>query len=87
MRASKYPLESCAFPLPFWYLTLSQISDGTSLDFNLLIVARSQGRMDIVIGIFLFGGDVVGLSVTICYGTSKSFAPTHNLVTTIESPL
>jgi hypothetical protein len=33
----------------------------------------------------LFGGDVVGLSAVTHYGTSKSYAPTRNLVTIIES--
>jgi hypothetical protein len=33
---------------------------------------------------FLFGGDVVGLSIATRYGASKSDAPTRNLVTTIE---
>jgi hypothetical protein len=37
--------------------------------------------------IFLFGGDVAGLSVVIRYGAFKSYAPTHNLITTVESPL
>jgi hypothetical protein len=36
---------------------------------------------------FLFGGDAAGLSVAIHYGASKSYAPTHNLISTIESPL
>jgi hypothetical protein len=31
--------------------------------------------------IFLFGGDAAGLSVAICYGASKSYAPTRNLAT------
>jgi hypothetical protein len=81
MRASKYPLESCGCPLPFWYLTLHQISEGTEPDLNLLTAAHSQGRIDVVIRFFLFGGDVVGLSIAIRYGSSKSYAPTHNLVT------
>jgi hypothetical protein len=85
MRASKYPLESCGSSLPFWYLTLSQISDQTAPDFNLLTAARSQDRINVVIWSSLFGGNVVGLSVTICYRVSKSDAPTRNLVTTIES--
>jgi hypothetical protein len=36
---------------------------------------------------FLFGGDVAGLSIAICYGASKCYEPTHNLVITIESHL
>jgi hypothetical protein len=78
MRASKYPLEICGSPLPFWYLTLSQISDQTTPDFNLLTAARSQDRIDVVIWSSLFGGDVARLSVTICYRVSKSDAPTRN---------
>jgi hypothetical protein len=62
-------------------LNLSQISEGTTPDLNLLTVARSQGRIDVVIGFSLFGGDVVGLSVVIHYETSKIYAPTHNLAT------
>jgi hypothetical protein len=85
MNASKYPLESCGYPIHFWYATPSQISDWTVLDFNLLAAARSQDRIDIVIWSSLFSGDVAGLSVAICYGASKSGTPTHNLVTTIES--
>jgi hypothetical protein len=54
-------------------------------DFNLLTVARSQDRIIVVIRFFLFGGDVAGLSVAICYGDSKCYEPTHNLVTIIES--
>jgi hypothetical protein len=84
MKTSKYPLESCGCRLPFWYLTLSQISDRTAPDFNLLTVTRSQDRIDIVIWSFLFGGGVAGLSIAIRYGASKSDAPTRNLVTTIE---
>jgi hypothetical protein len=81
MRSSKYPLEICGCTLPFWYSTLHQISEGTAPDLNLLTAARSQGRIDVVIKFFLFGGDVVGLSVAICYGASKSYAPTCNLAT------
>jgi hypothetical protein len=66
-------------------LTLSHILEGTTSDFNLLTVARSQSRMDVVIIFFLFGDDVVGLSVATRYGASKQYAPTHNLITTIES--
>jgi hypothetical protein len=29
----------------------------------------------------LFGGDADGLSIAICYGASKSYAPTHNIAT------
>jgi hypothetical protein len=54
---------------------------------NLLTAARSQGRIDVVIIFLLFGGDVVGLSVAIPYGTSKRYAPTRNLITIIESCL
>jgi hypothetical protein len=85
MRSSKYPLERCGYTLPFWYLTPSQISDQTAPDFNLLTDARSQDLIDLVIGFFLFGGDAVGLSIATRYGASKSYAPTHNLVTTLES--
>jgi hypothetical protein len=85
MLASKYPLESCGCPLPFWYSTLSQISEGTTPDLNLLTAARSQGRIDVIIGFSLFGGDAVGMGIAIRYGASKSYTPTHNLVTTIES--
>jgi hypothetical protein len=81
MRSSKYPLEICGCTLPFWYSTLHQISEGTAPDLNLLTAARSQGRIDVVIKFFLFGGDAVGLSVAICYGASKSYAPTCNLAT------
>jgi hypothetical protein len=35
--------------------------------------------------IFLFGGDAAGLSIAICYRTSTSYAPTHNLITIIKS--
>jgi hypothetical protein len=37
--------------------------------------------------IFLFQGDVVGLSLATCYEASKSYAPTCNLITTIESSM
>jgi hypothetical protein len=37
--------------------------------------------------IFLFRGDAAGLSVAIRYRASKHYAPTHNLISTIESPL
>jgi hypothetical protein len=50
-------------------------------DFNLLTAAHSQGWIDVVIRFFLFGGDVVGLSIAIHYGASKIYAPTHNLAT------
>jgi hypothetical protein len=85
MRASKYPLESGGCPLPFWYSILYQISEKIASDFNLLTVARSQDRIIVVIRFFLFGGDAAGLSVAICYGDSKCYEPTHNLVTIIES--
>jgi hypothetical protein len=85
MNASKYLLEICGCPLPFWYLTPSQISDRTAPDFNLLTAAHSQDRIDVVIWSSLFGGDVAGLSVAVRYRASKSEAPTHNLITTIES--
>jgi hypothetical protein len=85
MNASKYPLEICGCPLPFWYMTPSQISDQTAPGFNLLTAASSQDRIDIVIWSSLFGGDVAGLSVAIRYGAYKSNAPTRNLVTTIQS--
>jgi hypothetical protein len=81
MKASKYPSERGGCPLTFLYSTLSQISEGTAPDLNLLTATHSQGRIDVIIGFFLFGGDVVGLSIAIPYGTSKSYAPTHNLVT------
>jgi hypothetical protein len=68
-------------------VTLHQISEGTASYFNFLTTACSQDRIDVVIGFFLFGGDTIGLSVAIRYGSSKSYASTHNLVTTIESPL
>jgi hypothetical protein len=35
--------------------------------------------------ILLFGSDVVGLNVATRYGASKCYAPTRNLITTIES--
>jgi hypothetical protein len=85
MNASKYPLERCGCPLPFWYSTLSHISDQTAPYFNLLTTARSQDQIDIVIWSSLFGGDVAGLSVAIHYIASKSDAPSRNLVTTFES--
>jgi hypothetical protein len=85
MKASKYPLESCGCPLPFWYSALSQISEGTAPDLDFLTPACSQDRIHIVIRFFWFGGDPVGLSVTTRYGASTSYAPTCNLVTTIES--
>jgi hypothetical protein len=66
-------------------LTPSQISDRTTPDFNLLTVARSQDRIDVVIWSSLFRGDVAGLSIAILYGASKSDAPTRNLITIIES--
>jgi hypothetical protein len=64
----------------FLYSTLSHISVGTTPYFNLLTVARSQCRIDVVIRFFLFEGDV-RMSVAIHYGASKRYAPTHNLVT------
>jgi hypothetical protein len=85
MRASKYLLERCGCPLPFLYLTLSQISDLAAPDFNLMTAACSQYRIDIIIWSSLFGGDVAGLNVAIRYGASKNDDPTRNLVTTIES--
>jgi hypothetical protein len=35
--------------------------------------------------ISLFEGDVAGLSIATRYGASKSYSPTRNLITTIES--
>jgi hypothetical protein len=35
--------------------------------------------------IFLFRGDAARLSIATCYGASKSYSSTHNLITTIES--
>jgi hypothetical protein len=35
--------------------------------------------------IFLFGGDVDGISIATHYGASESYSPTRNLITTIES--
>jgi hypothetical protein len=85
MRASKDPLERWGCLLPFWYSTPRQISDQTTPDFNLLAAACSQVWIDVVIWSSLFGGDIAGLSVTICYGAFKSDAPTCNLVTIIKS--
>jgi hypothetical protein len=84
---SKYPLESCGCPLPFWYRTLSQRSEGTAPYLNLLTVAHNQDRMDVVAGFSLFGGHAVGSSLATHYGAFKCYAPTRNLVMTIESPL
>jgi hypothetical protein len=47
MKATKYPLEICGCPLHFWYSTLSQISDRTTPDLNLLAAAPSQGRFNV----------------------------------------
>jgi hypothetical protein len=85
MNTSKYPLEICWCPLPFWYSTPSHILDQTTPYFNLLAAARTQGRIDVIIWSSLFGGDVAGLSIAIRYGTFQSDASTRNLVTTIES--
>jgi hypothetical protein len=49
IKASKYPLESCGCPLPFWYLTLSQILDQTVPDFKLLTTACSQHLIGVII--------------------------------------
>jgi hypothetical protein len=87
MRASKDLLESWVYLLPFWYSTPRQISDQTAPDFNLLTAACSQVWIDVVIWSSLFGGDIAWLSVAIRYGASKSDAPTHNLISTIESLL
>jgi hypothetical protein len=54
MKARKYPLEICWGPLPFWYLTLSQISDRTAPDFKLLAAARSQGRFNVAPEVFVW---------------------------------
>jgi hypothetical protein len=59
MRPSKYLLEICGCSLPFWYLTLSHILEGTAPDLNLLTAARSRDQIDVIIRFFLFGGDVV----------------------------
>jgi hypothetical protein len=50
MMESKYLLESWECPLPFWYLILSQISEGTSPDLNLPTATRSQDRIGVIIG-------------------------------------
>jgi hypothetical protein len=50
MRASKYLVESWECPLPFWYVTLSHILEGTAPDLNLLTAGRSQDRIGIIIG-------------------------------------
>jgi hypothetical protein len=84
MNASKYPLEGCRCPLPFSYLTLSQILDQTVLDWDSLTATCSQGWIDVIIS-SLFGGDAARLSVAISYGVSKCYASTHNLVTIIKS--
>jgi hypothetical protein len=63
----------------------NQISDRTAPDFNLLAAACSQDCIDIVIRFFLFGGDIVGLSIAILYGASKCYAPMRNLIATIKS--
>jgi hypothetical protein len=39
--------------LYFWYSTLSQISEGTAPDLNLLTFAHCQGQIDVVIRFFL----------------------------------
>jgi hypothetical protein len=81
MRASKYPLERRGCPLAFWYSTLSQILEGTAPDLNLPTAARSQVRIDVVIGFFMFGGNAAGLSVAIHSRASRIYAPTCNLAT------
>jgi hypothetical protein len=87
MRASKYPLESWWCSLPFWYSTLSRISDRTAPEFNLLTAAHIQDRISVVIRFFMFGGNAVGLSIAIHYMDSKSYALLLILQTTIESSL
>jgi hypothetical protein len=62
-------------------LTLSQILDRTTPDFNLLIAACSQDQINVIIGFFLFECGVVGLSAVIHYGASKSYALTRNITT------
>jgi hypothetical protein len=47
MKEIKYRFESCWSPLPFWYLTLSQISDRTAPDLKFLAAACSQGRWNV----------------------------------------
>jgi hypothetical protein len=73
----------------YLFLVLNSQSDleGTTPDFNFLTAACGQDQMDLVIGFFLFGGDAIGLSVATRYRAFKFYAPTCNLVTTIESPL
>jgi hypothetical protein len=68
----------------FLHSTLSQILEETTPDLNLLIAARSQDRMDVVIRFSQFGGDGFGLSIAIHYQVPKSYTPTHNLIATIE---
>jgi hypothetical protein len=43
-------LQISGCPLPFWYSILNQILEGTAPDSNLLTAARSQDRIDVVIG-------------------------------------
>jgi hypothetical protein len=50
-------------------------------------VAHSQDEGDVVIRFFLFRGDIIGLIIATRYGVFKPYAPTRNLITTIESSL
>jgi hypothetical protein len=87
MRSSKYLLERRGCLLAFWYSTLSQISEETASDLNLPTAARSQVRIDVIIGFFMFGGNAAGLSVAIRSGASRIYAPTCIMQPTIKSSL
>jgi hypothetical protein len=82
MRATKYPFEIWVSPLPFWYLTPSQISDGTASNLNFLTVARGQDRIDVVIENFCLEVLLLDWALILAsYGASKISAPIHNLAT------
>jgi hypothetical protein len=80
-------LESWWSPLLFGIRPLSQISERTASYFNLLIVACSQGRMNVVTGFSLFGGDAVGSSIVTHIGLPKAMDLLIILQAAIESSL
>jgi hypothetical protein len=85
MKASKYPLEICGCPLPFWDSTQSDFRRN-STRFEFTDCCMHSGPNWHRYRIALFGGDVAGLSVAPHYGASKCYGPTRNLLITIESP-
>jgi hypothetical protein len=84
MRSSKYPLESWKSPLPFWYSTPCQISDGTAPELKFSDCCSRSTLNWRHYQNFLFGRVLSDLSVATRCSASRVYAHIHNLITDLQ---